>query len=300
MKFKQITIIDTCGLTPEGINSIRNFSENKLIIYDDVPQNEEEILLRIGSSDCILVSWRTRISKEIIAKQSSLKYIGMCCSLYAESASNVNISAAKAKGISVKGVRDYGDEGVVEFIFAQLINLFKGYSKYQWRTEATELTNKSIGIIGLGTLGLMVAKMAHHFGMKVYYFSKTRKIEFENEHLQYLSLDELLTTCDVITTHLPKNSIILNSDTFLKKKENSILINTSLGLTFDKDAFINWLVNNKTSYAIFDSDGAGSFYDEFTAMKNVITYPKSSGFTIEARQRLSAKVSENIVTYFEE
>ena len=77
----------------------------------------------------------------------------------------MDIEAARKLRIDVKGVRDYGDEGTVEFIFAQLIYLFKGLGKNQWGSEATELKNKSIGIIGFGTLGQMVAKTAVHFGM---------------------------------------------------------------------------------------------------------------------------------------
>jgi lactate dehydrogenase-like 2-hydroxyacid dehydrogenase len=92
----------------------------------------------------------------------------MCCSLYDENLANVDIAAARKLGIQVKGVKDYGDEGTIEFIFAQLIFLFKGLGKHKWKSEATELTNKSIGIIGLGTLGLMVAKIAIHFGMIVF------------------------------------------------------------------------------------------------------------------------------------
>ena len=74
----------------------------------------------------------------------------------------MDIEAARNLGIEVKGVRDYGDEGTVEFIFAELISLFKGLGEHKWRNEATELKNKSIGIVGLGTLGRMVAKTAIH------------------------------------------------------------------------------------------------------------------------------------------
>ena len=68
--------------------------------------------------------------------------------LYDEKSANVDIETARNLGIEVKGVRDYGDEGTVEFIFAELITLFKGLGKNKWRNEATELKNKRIGIIG--------------------------------------------------------------------------------------------------------------------------------------------------------
>jgi lactate dehydrogenase-like 2-hydroxyacid dehydrogenase len=99
--------------------------------------------------------------------------------MYENISTNVDIETAKELGITVKGVRDYGDEGTVEFIISQLISLFKGIGKAQWRSESTELTGKSLGIIGLGTLGQMVAKTAQFFGMKVYYYNRSRKSEWK-------------------------------------------------------------------------------------------------------------------------
>ena len=117
--------------------------------------------------------------------------------LYDEKSANVDIETARNLGIEVKGVRDYGDEGTVEFIFAELITLFKGLGKNKWRNEATELKNRRIGIIGFGTLGQLVARTAIHFGMQVFYFSRTRKNELENKRIKYLPLEDLLATCDV-------------------------------------------------------------------------------------------------------
>jgi lactate dehydrogenase-like 2-hydroxyacid dehydrogenase len=213
-----------------------------------------------------------------------LKFIAMCCSLYDENSANVDIAAARKLGIQVKGVKDYGDEGTIEFIFAQLIFLFKGLGKHKWKSEAIELTNKSIGIIGLGTLGQMVAKTAMHFGMVVFYYNRSRKYEFEKQGVGYLPLIELLASCDVITTHLPRNTIVLTDQEFVIKKNNSVLINTSLGLTFEKDAFLNWISKDKTSFAILDADGAGNFGSEFSKYENIITTEQFAGFTLEAKK----------------
>ena len=297
MKFNKITILDNCGLTAPVIEKIQTYSTEHISIYYDFPESYDEIMHRIGNTDCLLVSWHTRITAEMIQQSPSLKYIGMCCSLYDEKAANVDIAAARKAGIVVKGVKDYGDEGTVEFIFAQLICLVKGLGKYQWRNENTELTHKSFGIIGLGTLGQMVARTAHHFGMKVYYFSRTRKPELENEDLQYLPLEELLQNCDVISTHVPRNSLLLSEKEFAVKKKNSILINTSLGLTFEKEALINWLNTDKTSFAILDGNGARDHFTELNVLENVIAFEQYSGMTTEAKQRLSEKALHNLVGF---
>jgi lactate dehydrogenase-like 2-hydroxyacid dehydrogenase len=300
MTFKKISIIDNCGLTSPEIEKISMLSKETISIYNDFPETEAEIIDRIGDADCVLVSWQTMINADILKASTALKYIGMCCSLYDENSANVDITAARKLGIEVKGVKDYGDEGTVEFIFAQLIYLLKGLGKNQWKSDATELTNKSIGIIGLGTLGQMVAKTAIHFGMAVFYFNRSRKYELEKEGITYLPLNELVRTCDVVTTHLPKNTILLKALEFQNKKENSILINTSLGLTFEKEAFIDWISKNKTSFAIFDADGVGNFVDEFLKHDNIIVSDQFAGFTKEAKKRLSQKVLINLTNYLEQ
>ena len=295
--FKKITVIDDCGLTNPVLEKLKLLATEPIIVFNDFPKTDDEILERIANSDCVLVSWHTKINAGILQASKSLKFIGMCCSLYDEKSANVDIEAAWKLGIEVRGVRDYGDEGTVEFIFAQLIYLLKGLGQNKWRVETTELKNKKIGIIGFGTLGQMVAKTAAHFGMQVFYFSRTRKHELENEKVKYLPLDDLLATCDVITIHLPKNIKLLTPKNFMKIKANSILVNTSLGLPFEKEAFINWLNRDKTSFAIFDAGGAGNFGDEFRQLDNAIVSDQYAGFTVEAKHRLSEKVLENVTAF---
>ncbi len=294
MHFQQITIIDSCGLTQPVLEQIALFSENKMMIYTDFPESDNEIKKRIGLSDCVLVSWRTKINAAVIKASPNLKYIGMCCSLYDEKSANVDIAAARNQGIVVKGVRDYGDDGTLEFIFAELIYLLKGLGKQQWQAENRELRGKSLGIIGMGTLGSMVARTALHFGMNVFYYNRSRKPEMETEGIQFLSLNELLATCDIISTHLPKNSIVIGEEEFRHKKPNSILVNTSIGLTFDKSAFLRWIAKDQSSFAIFDGPAIGEHFHEFSKFPNIILSDRSSGFTLEAQSRLSAKVLVNI------
>lgn len=276
---------------------IAGLSVNPMIVYNDDPANDAEILNRISDSDCVLVSWRTKVNAEVIKASPHLKYIGMCCSLYDEKAANVDIAQARLQGIVVKGVPDYGDDGTLEFIFAELIYLLKGLGQHKWQTENRELRSKTMGVIGMGTLGTMVARTAKHFGMNVCYFNRSRKPELEAEGFEFLPLNELMARCDVVSLHLPKNSIVLGEAEFRNKKPNSILVNTSIGLTFDKNAFLNWIENDPTSFAIFDGPGVGEHFDEFSKFPNVILSKPSSGFTLEAQSRLSEKVLENMLDF---
>jgi lactate dehydrogenase-like 2-hydroxyacid dehydrogenase len=294
-KFQKIAIVDDCGITPTKLELLKNYSHSSILTYHDIAKSEKELIDRIGDSDCILVSWKTNIRAEVLKHAKNLKFIALCCSLYDESSSNVDISFARSRGIEVQGVKDYGDEGAVEFIFAQLIFLFKGLHKIKISAMSSELKNKSIGIIGFGTLGQMIARTALHFGMIVYYYSRSKKDE--NEDVKYLPLNDLLTQCDVITLHLPKNTVLLGEHEFSLLKEGTVLVNTSLGLTFDKYAFESWIKRNSKNVAIFDADGVGGEAANWIVHNNIIISDQFAGFTIEATERLSDKVLRNIATY---
>lgn len=292
-------MIDACRLTQSSLPRIQELSENPLKLYWSYPQTTAEVIERIGDSDCVLVSFQTLLTPEIINAAPNLKYIGMCCSLFSEESSSVNIPASRAKGIVVKGVFDYGDEGAIELIFSKLISLGKGFDKYQWKEEVCELSGKSIGLIGMGTVAKMVVNVARAFGMQVYYYSRTRKPEEEAKGAKYLSLKELMATCDVVSIHLPRYTVLLNEEEFAVKKKNSILVNTSFGPLFNKEAFDKWLENDPTSFAIFDRDGCGTLYDEMITRERVLTYDKSGGFTTEAKERLSEKAINNMKVFLE-
>ena len=295
--FTRITVLDDTRLTPGALDRAALLSREPIAVFTGVPASDEEMLRRIGHSDGVLVSFRTRVNAAVLEASPALRYVGMCCSLYDERAANVDIAAAKRLGIDVRGVRDYGDEGTVEYVFAQLISLVKGLGTVKWRRDTHELTGQSLGIIGMGTLGRMMASTAQHFGMRAAYYSRTRKEDVEAAGVDYLPLDDLLQACDAVTIHVPRNTVLLHEREFGLKKPNSILVNTSLGLTFDKPAFLAWLEHDPTSFAILDADGAGGHGEEFSRLPNVLFWHQSAGFSSEARERLSQKVLANMAAF---
>ncbi|MCT4586209.1 MAG: dihydrofolate reductase [Carboxylicivirga sp.] len=296
MLFEQIVILDYTGLQGFAIEKLQLLSHNAIKAFNDVPENDEEIIRRISEADCVFVSWNTPVNAHVISRCEHLKYIGMCCSLIDEDSANVDVRFARSRGIEVKGIRDYGDEGVSEFIVAELILLLKGLGQHQWQSEPVELGNRKIGIIGMGTTGLMTARALQAFGAEVNYYSRSRKSEAEIQGIRYLPLDELLKECEIISFHLPRHTKVLEPLHFDILGNNKILINTSLGLTFDKEAFVKWLSRNG-NYAIFDACAFGVFKEELIQNDKLIYSSLTSGWTREAKERLSHKVLENVTEY---
>lgn len=296
MKFKKIVSIDHTRLVPQVQTALDALAE-ETVFYQDYPESKEEIEKRMADAEVVLVSWNTKVHREAILGAKNLKYIGMCCSLYDEESANVDIKTAREVSVPVLGVKDYGDEGVIEFIISELVSLLHGFHNHQWRDFPTELTGQKLGIIGMGTLGKMLATTAKHFNMEVYYYSRSRKPEAEALGATYLPKKELLETVDILSTHLPRNTVALSAEDFETFGPGKILINTSLGKTYDLQGFRKW-IENRDNYGIFDVGGLEGILEEMKAYENVITSNNVAGFTTQAKERLSEKVLENLKKTF--
>lgn len=293
MKFNKIVCVDNTKLTDQAIEELQQYSEEAVENYKDYPNSQAEIIKRIGDAEAVLVSWKTQIPEAVIEQCPKLKYIGMACSLYDDESANVAVNFARKRGISVKGIFDYGDPGVVEFIVSELIRLLHGFGDKQWREMPVELTKRKIGIIGLGTTGQMLAECLLPFRAELYYFSKTRKKEWEERGLKYLPLEKLLEKTEIISIHLPKNTKLLKSREFEVLGQGKIIISTSLGLPLEEKAFLKWL-KTEGNFGIFDGDAREALSEATLAEKSLISSEKSAGWSEETRQRLSEKVLKNI------
>lgn len=296
MKFNKIVCVDNTKLKDSAISELKNFSKADVEVYTDYPNSKDEVIERIGDAEAILVSWHTQIDEKIIEACPNLKYIGMACSLYDDESANVAVKFARNRGITVKGIRDYGDPGVAEFIISELIQLLNGYKGIQWKEMPQELTNLKIGIIGMGVTGQLLARCLLPFESDLYYYSRSRKEEWEERGVKYFTLQELLKTCDVISFHLPRNAVVMGESEFQHFGNQKILVNTSLGLPFDEVAFQKW-IGNKANFAIFDGDGKKELSEDSLKEKGVIVAESSAGWSSQTLVRLSEKLLQNISEY---
>ena len=154
--FEKIVVVDSTGLNTWGVERLKELGK-EVVFYTGIPETDEEIVNRIGDADCVLVSYNTQIRRNVIEACPNIKYIGMCCTLYSESSANVDIAAARERGITVLGICDYGDEGVVEYVISELVRLLHGFGGKQWKHKAYELGGQKVGIVGLGRTGRMIA-----------------------------------------------------------------------------------------------------------------------------------------------
>lgn len=297
--FKKLVAIEPVSLILSAQEELRQYAD-EVVLYEDIPKNEEEIVKRIGDGDAVLVSYTSRIGKSVLEQCSNVHYVGMCCSLYSEASANVDIAYARERGIQVLGIRDYGDRGVVEYVLYQLVRILHGFDFPMWQEEPLELTDLLVGIIGLGASGGMVAEALQMMGAKVSYYSRTRKPEREATGMEYLPLNDLLARNQVIITCLNKNVILLHEEQFQCLGNKKILMNTSIGTASDRDALKKWLECGDNLYCCDTEAAIGDDTGELLGRDNVICMRTSVGRTKQAFERLSKKVLDNIRTYLGE
>ncbi len=293
MKFKQIVILDNARLSDFAMRDLSDYSEKSIKIFDSDSKTIDETKERLKEADCILLSWRTTINKEVLSVSTNLKFICLC----GTNSNSIDLEECKKQNVVVSNVVDYGDEGVVEFIFLELLKLVKGFGKYKWKNSAEELSGKTFGIIGLGVVGKLLAKAAQGFNMKVLYTAKTRKPELENENMLFKDKKEILMESDIISLQTPKNIKILDKEDFAIIN-GKILVNTTLGKAFDINDFKEWIIK-PNNFAIMDSASDKDFFDEFNNLDRVIFSDFIAGLTKEAIDRLSRKVLENVSSFLE-
>lgn len=291
--FQKIVAIEPTGLIPSAVDALNNYAR-EVILYDDIPESDREIIARIGDADAVLLSFTTRLGKAALEQCANVKYIGMCNSLYSPESANVDIHYANSRGITVTGIRDYGDEGVVEYVISELVRTLHGFGQEPWDGIAREITGLKAGIVGLGKSGGMIADALHFFGAEISYFARSEKAEASTKGYRFLPLDELLEESEVVCCCLNRNTVLLHAPHFEKLGNRKILFNTGLSPAWEGAPFLNWLEGDNLCFC----DTVDALGDS-----HLLNHPKvrcmkvSTGRTRQAFERLSDKVLQNLTDY---
>lgn len=295
-KFKKLVAAAPVNLVGWAREELKEYAD-EVVFYQEHPRDDEELTDRIKDADAVLVGFATQMDREIIAKAPELKYVGMICSLYSEESANVDIAFARTRGITVKGVRNYGDRGVAEYAVYQLIQILHGYGMPLRGEKMRELTGLKVGMVGIGDSGGLIADALHFFGAKVSYFARSVKPEREEQGIHYKPLHELLCDSEVVFTCLNKNTILLHEEEFKAFGNGKIMFNTSIGPAADMEALEEWLKCPGNLFCCDMTEALGDMSEEARSRDNVICMGASSGMTYQAYELLSRKSLDNIKTY---
>lgn len=256
----QIVITDGYTLNPGDLSWDAFNALGEVVYYDRTASNQ--MLERCKTAQVIITN-KTPVTAEVIDAAKELRLIAVTATGY----NMVDVAAAKKRGVLVCNVPDYGTYSVAQQTFAMLLELTNQVGLHaasvkagDWSRSADwcytigpikELKDNTIGIIGLGKIGIQMAKIAMAFGMKVIYHRGKKG----DENFKEVSLIELFVQSDFISIHCPlkaDNHGLVNKELLALMKPSAYLINASRGQLIVEQDLADALLQNKIAGAALD------------------------------------------------
>ena len=302
----KIVLLDTLTFGDTDLSAFYELGEVEVFATTSKEQTQERI-----TNAVVIVTNKVVITDALMAASPKLKLICVA----ATGMNNVDLEAAKRRGIEVKNVSGYSTASVIGHTFSMLFYLV-GHSKYYDEyvkdgsyskspifTDITkpffEVKGKKWGIIGLGTIGRGVATVAEAFGAEVCYFSTSGK----NSSKDYpqVELNELLKSFDIISIHAPLNEKTLNLlgyEQLLMCRDGAVILNLGRGGIIDEEA-VSRIVDKKNIYFGLDVLSREPMEQNHPLLNvknrdNLYITPHIAWASVEARDKLIAGIVENI------
>ena len=285
-------------------------------IYDvtvnpnDRPVSKDELIVAVKGVNGVIACVGDRIDGEVM--DASGGFLKAVCNAIV-GFDNVDLKAATERGIYVTNTPGVLTETVADLAFGLLLALSRRIAEAdrfirtgKWRGWGPkqflglDVHGKTLGIIGLGRIGLEVAKRAKGFNMKVIYFDEFRNTEMEKKlGLSYVSLNEVLSRSDFVSVHvplMPQTQHMIGQKEFDLMKESAFFINSSRGPVIDEKALINALKAGKIRGAGLDvwDPEPPSVDNPLLKMDNVVTLPHIASASVETRTRMIEMAINNL------
>lgn len=171
--FQKLVAIEPVSLVLSAEKALYSFAD-EVVMYSDIPAGDNEIIARIGDADAVLLSYTSQINRYILERCPNVRYIGMCCSLYSPESANVDIRYANERGITVTGIRDYGDEGVIEYVVSELVRCLHGFGQKPWEGFPGDYRLES-GYCRLRKIWWYDSGCNEVFGADIAYYARSEK-----------------------------------------------------------------------------------------------------------------------------
>lgn len=306
-----ITILDGYTSNPGDLSWDFLNKYGTVTAYDRTAR--EDLFERIATTE-IAISNKVIWDKEAFDAAPNLKMIELLSTGF----NVVDLEEANARGIVVSNVPAYSTPDVAQLAFALILELThhvglhaQSVRKGEWvesadfmytLTPLIELSGKTLGIIGMGSIGQAVAKIAQAFDMNVVFYNRSAKPHVETETCKQVNLDEVLAQSDFLTLHCPASAEtenLINENTLARMKDGAFLINTARGNLLDEAAVANALESGKL--AGFGADVVrvepmAADNPLRTAPNSIIT-PHVAWAAQDARKRMFNIIDDNIAGF---
>lgn len=307
---KKVLITD---LIPEvGVNLLKEHYEVTMNTSGN-SMTKEEMIHTFNQYDGIVTSLTNPIDEDVIAACPNVKIMAN----YAVGYNNIDIEAAVKHSLIVTNTPDVLSDTTAEtawsLVFAvsrRIVEADRYVRNGKWKKFSANLFlgrdvfNKTLGIVGAGSIGRRFAEKARGYHMTILYYNRHRDFEFEKQYnATYVSMEQLLSDSDIVSLHCPLNEEthhLIGEEELSLMKETAILINTARGAVIDQEALITALEEKRLYGA-----GLDVFEDEpmvperLLKLDNVVLLPHIGSSSTETRDRMSELVAHNIINVLE-
>ena len=278
-------------------------------VYDD--STNAELIERIQGA-------RVVVTKELPVGDDLLSQFPDTVKLIVEAGTgynNINLDAAKERGITVCNIPAYSTERVAHTVIMMILNFASTMQKQigmlakgdrsnftqHLQVSHTEVNGKTLGVVGAGHIGMEVIKVAKALGMNVLVHTRTPKAD--GDGIRYVSLDELLEHSDYITLHCPLNDqtkYMINKEAISKMKPSAVIVNTGRGPLINEADLCEALAAKRIAGAGLDVQEVEPPAEDspLYTLDNVIITPHMGWKGLETRQRLVGIIRDNVQAFF--
>lgn len=310
----KIVVLDGYTENPGDLSWAAMEDLGELTVYDRTSLvDEEEIIARIGEAEAVITN-KTPVSAQVMARCANLKYIGVLATGY----NVIDCAAAAARGIPVCNIPTYGTDAVAQYTMALLLEICHHIGHHSqavhegrwersadwcfWDYPLIELAGKTMGIIGYGRIGQRTGQLAQAFGMNVLAYDAHRDERLVSESCRYAELAELFAEADVIALHCPlfaETEGIINKDSIAKMKDGVIILNDSRGPLIVEEDLKEALNSGKVAAAGLDVVCTEPMKGDNPLLqaKNCIITPHIAWAPKESRQRLMDVAVSNLKAF---
>jgi len=265
----------------------------------------EELRARLGDKDALVCLLTDRVDRQVLDGAPRLRVVANVAVGY----NNIDVAAARVRGIVVTNTPDVLTDSVADFTWALILALTRRLAegerllrRGEWKGWAldfmlgSELRGKQLGLVGLGRIGRAVAARAPAFGMRVTYASRSDTAFAGGERL---SLDRLLNTSDVVSLHVPLTSEtrhLIDKRALARMKRSAYLVNTARGPVVDEEALAWALGQHLLAGAALDVyENEPAVHSDLLRLENVLLVPHMASGTTETRTAMADLAVANVI-----
>jgi len=295
---------------PEALEVLTDAADTE-VWPDDEPPTTEQLLEKVVEADGILTNIMDRIDADVFQAAHRLKVV----SQLGVGVDNIDVAEATRRGVLVGNTPGVLAKATADIAFGLLMSAARRISEGDrwlragnWKMQyhpmvwlGAEVHGATLGIVGMGQIGVEMAKRARGFDMRVIYYSRTRKPELESElGMEYFEPSDLLSTADFVTLHIP---LTLETRHFIGERElqlmkpTAILINAARGAVVNSQALYTALKEGWISGAALDVTDPEPILpdDPLLSLDNLVITPHIGSASIDSRRRTCLLAARNVV-----